>query len=91
MANGITVAAAVEAAAALAADGIEATVLDAHTVRPFDTATLCEHAARSGRLLVAEEHNVVGGVATACADALVDNGVSGVRSSASACPPTSTR
>jgi transketolase len=79
VANGITVAAAVEAAAALAGDGIEATVLDAHTVRPFDAATLCEHAARCGRLLVAEEHNVIGGVATACADALVDNGVGGVR------------
>jgi transketolase len=79
VANGITVSAALEAAGTLAAEGLEATVLDAHTVRPFDAATLCEHAARTGRLLVAEEHNVVGGVATACADALVDNGVGGVR------------
>jgi transketolase len=75
VANGITVAAALEAAGQLAAEGIEAAVLDLHTVRPFDADTICRYAARTGRLLVAEEHNVVGGVASACADALVDNGV----------------
>jgi transketolase len=79
VANGITVSGALEAAAALAADGVEATVIDAHTVRPFDDATIAEHAGRSGRLLVAEEHNVVGGVATACAEALVEHGLAGVR------------
>lgn len=56
-----------------------ATVLDAHTIRPFDADTLCEVAARTGRLLVAEEHNVVGGLASACADALVDAGIGGVQ------------
>jgi len=87
VANGITVAAALEAAERLAADGIEATVLDAHTVRPFDGETLCAVAARTGRLLVAEEHNVVGGVASACADALVDGGVGGVRLARAGMPP----
>jgi transketolase len=76
VANGITVSAALAAAERLAAeDGIEASVLDAHTVRPFDAETLCGAAERSGRVLVAEEHNVYGGVASACADALVDGGV----------------
>jgi transketolase len=79
VANGVTVSGALEAATALAADGVEATVIDAHTVRPFDDATIAEHAGRSGRLLVAEEHNVVGGVATACAEALVEHGLAGVR------------
>lgn len=79
VANGITVAAAMEAAEALAAQGIHATVLDAHTTRPFDAETLCRYASASGRLLVVEEHNVYGGVATTCADALVDHGISGVR------------
>ncbi len=78
VANGITVAAALAAAATLADEGIEAAVLDAHTVRPFDGATICAYAQRTGRLLVAEEHNVIGGVASACADALVDSGVGGV-------------
>jgi len=77
VANGITVAAALEAAATVADEGIDAAVLDAHTVRPFDGATICAYAARTGRLLVAEEHNVIGGVASACADALVDGGIGG--------------
>jgi len=79
VANGITVAAALQAARALGAEGVEATVIDAHTVRPFDDATIAAHAGRSGRLLVAEEHNVVGGVASACAEALVEHGLAGVR------------
>jgi transketolase len=87
VANGITVSAALAAADVLAADGIEATVLDAHTVRPFDGDTLCEVVSRVGRLLVAEEHNVYGGVASACADALVDGGVGGVRLARVGMPP----
>jgi len=79
VANGVTVAAALEAAEVLEAEGISAAVVDAHTIRPFDDVGLCELAARTGRLLVAEEHNVVGGVASACADALVDGGVGGVK------------
>ena len=79
VANGITVAAALEAARALSADHVEASVIDAHTVRPFDGATIAEYAGRSGRLLVAEEHNVVGGVASACAEALVEHGLADVK------------
>jgi transketolase len=77
--NGITVAAALQAARALATEGVEASVIDAHTVRPFDDATIAEYAGRSRRLLVAEEHNVVGGVATACAEALVEYGLADVK------------
>ncbi|HVV89535.1 MAG TPA: transketolase C-terminal domain-containing protein [Solirubrobacterales bacterium] len=78
VANGIGVHAALAAADALAGEGIECTVLDAHTIRPFDAETLREVARRCGRLLVVEEHNVYGGLASACADALVDGGVAGV-------------
>jgi transketolase len=79
--NGITVSAALEAAEVLAGEGVEASVIDAHTVRPFEGpgATIAEHAGRSGKLLVAEEHNVVGGVASACAEALVEHGLAGVK------------
>jgi transketolase len=86
VANGLTVAPALEVAERLAADGVEAAVLDAHTVRPFDAATFCAAAARSGRVLVAEEHNIYGGVASACADALVDAGV-GARLARLGMPP----
>ncbi len=79
VANGITVHEALAAADRLAGDGTETAVLDAHTVRPFDAETVAAHAGRSGRLLVAEEHNVVGGVASACAEALVEHGLADVR------------
>ena len=79
VANGITVSGALEAAEVLAGEGVAVSVIDAHTVRPFDGATIAAHAGRSGRLLVAEEHNVVGGVASACAEALVDHGLAGVK------------
>ncbi len=78
VANGTTVAPALEAAEALAGDGIEATVLDAHTVRPFDAEPILASAGRTGRLLVAEEHNVVGGVASACAEAIAEAGLGGI-------------
>ncbi len=77
--NGITVAPALVVAERLAAEGVESAVIDAHTVRPFDGATIAAHAGRSGHLLVAEEHNVVGGVASACAEALVEHGLADVK------------
>jgi transketolase len=79
VANGVTVHAALDAAERLARDGIEAAVLDAHTVRPFDAEALCLALKKSRHLLVAEEHNVMGGVASACADALVDAGMAGIK------------
>jgi transketolase len=79
IANGITVAPALSAAQTLAGEGIDAAVIDAHTVRPFDAEGLCAIAAQTKRLLVAEEHNVIGGVASACADALIDGEVGGVK------------
>jgi transketolase len=79
VANGITVRAALDGAEKLATEGVQAAVLDAHTVRPFDAEGLCAAVDRSRRLLVAEEHNVIGGVASACADALIDAGMGGVR------------
>lgn len=74
--NGITVSAALEAAERLAADGIEAGVIDAHTLRPFDSETVIESVARSGRLLVAEEHNTVGGLASLCVESIGEAGLS---------------
>lgn len=79
VANGVTVAPALRAAKRLAGEGISVAVVDAHTLRPFDAGGLCRLAARVPRILVAEEHNVYTGVASACADALIDGGVGGVR------------
>lgn len=79
VANGVTLAPALEAAEALAGDGVSVAVVDANTLRPFDAEGLCALAGRVPRILVAEEHNEYTGIASACADALVDGGVSGVR------------
>lgn len=87
VANGVTVEPALKAAQMLSEEGVHATVLDAHTVRPFDAESVCEAAAQTGRLLVAEEHNVIGGVASACADALLDAGVSAVKLARVGMPP----
>lgn len=78
-ANGATVAPSLRAAEALREDGLSVAVLDIHTIRPFDGETLCRIVSPVKRLLVVEEHNVIGGVATACADALIGGGVSGVQ------------
>jgi transketolase len=87
VANGITVHAALQAAEALAADGIEAAVLDAHTFRPFDGETVVEYVGRSKRLLVAEEHNVQGGIASLCVEAIGEAGLGPVQIERIGMPP----
>jgi len=62
IANGIMVAMALDAAAALAADGIEARVLDMHTVKPIDTEAIERAANETGGIVVAEEHLAFGGL-----------------------------
>ncbi len=79
VANGIGVPVAVEAADELTTQGIDAGVLDAHTLRPFDQETICTAAESTRRVLVVEEHNIYGGVASACADALIDARIGGVK------------
>ncbi len=64
VANGLMVAMALEAAAALERDGIRARVLDVHTVRPLDEEALVAAARETGGLVVAEEHFVAGGLAS---------------------------
>jgi transketolase len=87
VANGIGVAIAVQAANDLATEGIDAGVLDAHTLRPFDKETICAAAESTRSVLVVEEHNVYGGVASACADALIDARIDGVKLERVGLPP----
>jgi transketolase len=63
------------AATALAAVGIEATVLHFGTVKPFDTSALLDAAARTGAVVTLEEHTIVGGLGSAAAEALAESGV----------------
>jgi transketolase len=62
IANGIMVAAALEAAEKLAGQGVQARVLDMHTVKPCDDTAVLAAARETGRIVVAEEHLLHGGL-----------------------------
>jgi transketolase len=67
IANGLMVAPALEAADQLAKQGVQARVLDMHTVKPLDDAAVLDAARATGRLVVAEEHLAHGGLGSAVA------------------------
>lgn len=70
VACGVSVDEALRAAEALAADGISAEVLDAYSVKPLDEQAIIATAAKTGRVVTCEEHNVVGGLGSAVASLL---------------------
>ena len=72
VANGLLVFEALQAAEELAKEGIQATVLDMHTIKPLDTAALLEEAKKTGRFVVAEEHQIWGGLGSAVATFLAE-------------------
>jgi len=67
IANGFEVFESLEAAERLAEEGINASVIDMHTVKPLDTELILEDAKRTGHVLVAEEHQIWGGLGSAVA------------------------
>jgi transketolase len=71
---GITVHESLEAAHRLAADGIEARVLDCYSVKPIDADSLRDAAAATGLLVVVEDHRIEGGLGDAVLDALAAGG-----------------
>ncbi len=72
LAHGTTVAPALEAADLLAQEGLEVSVVDMHTIKPLDLAAIRRAAGARMGMLVAEEHNTIGGLATAVADSLAE-------------------
>jgi transketolase len=67
IANGLMVSAALDAAEMLAGEGIQARVLDMHTVKPCDDAAVRAAAQETGRIVVAEEHLAHGGLGSVVA------------------------
>jgi transketolase len=63
------------AAEALAAEGVDARVLDMHTVKPLDVEAVVRAARETGAVVVAEEHSVIGGLGSAVAETVTDAGV----------------
>ena len=70
VACGLMVARALEAADELASRGIEAEVLEIHTLKPIDADLLAESATRTGAVVTVEEHNRHGGLFSAVAEVL---------------------
>ena len=69
-ATGILVSAAIDAAEKLAADGISADVIDIHTIKPLDRELVIESAKKTGLVVTAEEHSVIGGLGGAVSECL---------------------
>jgi transketolase len=67
IANGLMVTAAMDAAEQLAKQGVQARVLDMHTVKPLDDAAVLAAAKETGKIVVAEEHLLHGGLGSAVA------------------------
>ena len=70
VACGVEVARSLDAAELLARDGITARVVNMSTIKPIDTALLLTCARETGAFVTAEDHNVVGGLGGAVAEAL---------------------
>jgi transketolase len=69
-ASGIMVSKALEAATALAVEGISARVLDVGTLKPLDRAAVIRYASGVQAIVTAEEHSVIGGLGSAVVEAL---------------------
>lgn len=65
VATGLMVAAALEAAESLAAKGVDAEVVNIHTVKPLDEELVRASAHKTGRVVTCEEHSVIGGLGEA--------------------------
>jgi len=73
VACGVLVSESLKAAESLKAEGIHATVVDMHTLKPIDGELIDTIATRCGALVTAEDHNVIGGLGSAVAEHLVAN------------------
>lgn len=72
-ATGVCVHQALAAAEALAADGVEARVINVSCIKPLDVDTLVTAARETGAVLTVEEHQRAGGMGSAVAEALADH------------------
>ena len=73
IANGLCVASAIEAAEKLAAEGIEAKVINMHTIKPLDTELVIAAAKECGKVVTVEEHSIIGGLGGAVCECLSEN------------------
>ena len=72
IANGLLVCEALKAAEELAAEGIDARVINIHTIKPLDTELVLKAARETGLIITAEEHNIIGGLGEAVCAAVAE-------------------
>ncbi len=70
IATGIETAAALEAAKMLEKDGINAEVINIHTIKPIDKELIIKSAGKTKRVVTVEEHNIIGGLGSAVCEVL---------------------
>ncbi len=73
IATGIMVSEAIQAAEELSAKGVNARVVDMHTIKPIDEDLIIDSALKTKKIVTAEEHSVIGGLGSAVAEVLVKN------------------
>ena len=73
IATGLCVNSALEAADLLAADGINAMVINIHTIKPIDKELIIAAARKTGKVVTVEEHSVIGGLGGAVCEVLSEN------------------
>lgn len=72
VASGVTVDMALKASDILADKGISARVINIHTIKPLDKDIILKAAAETGAIVTAEEHNIIGGLGSAVAEAVCE-------------------
>ncbi len=72
IATGLMVAEAIEAGKALAEQGIDARVINIHTIKPIDRDIIVKAARETGRIVTVEEHSVIGGLGSAVGDVVLE-------------------
>ncbi|GAA0803879.1 transketolase family protein [Clostridium sp. AF19-22AC] len=70
IATGLPVANCLEAAEKLAADGVDAKVINIHTIKPLDEELVVAAAKETGKVVTVEEHSIIGGLGSAVCDVL---------------------
>ena len=73
IATGIMVDAALEASEVLKEEGINARVINIHTIKPIDSELIIKAAKETGAIVTAEEHNIIGGLGSAVAEVVTEN------------------
>ena len=74
IANGDTVRLALEAAEVLASRGVQARVLDMHTIKPLDTEAVADCINSIGRIITVEDHNILNGLGSAVCELAAEAG-----------------